>query len=359
MTQALGDEKPEATSSIEDEVAAVYNELYGKKEETEEPEAEPQSEAATEEPIASETEPEGEVEETEEAAPVEESADIPPPNDWSAEAKQWFKQQPKEAKAETKRIADEFQNWRKKTINEIRSTEKALEQERSEISDCVKIVGRWLPRWGLKGVTPEQAITQLCTFNELAIKDTRSAIRELATRAGISVKIEGEGSENSGKIQPTVLEDVDNRVNNAINSRLGAISHQQQAATLKAEIDAALDELTNEMGEAGRYVYPDFHNLEFQRNDIEPLAQGIWRANPNLTAKDMLLRAYKAAGGRVLPKMTARLNGNRKTELAKRAASSISGSFARTSEDDIEFVPGESIEDTVRRVYQAARTNSR
>lgn len=349
----------EAPSSIEDDVKKVYDELYGKGD-SDQDEAERESEAVDDEPTKGGDESTREAAtEGDEESPDESEVDIDPPSDWGAEAKEWFKGQPKEFKAETKRIADDFQKWRKKQVNEIRTSQQQLEEDRSQVSDVVKIVSKWLPRWGTKGVTPEAAITQLCTFNELAIKDTAAAIEQLAQSAGLKVQIEGR-TQKKGENQPQVpLVDIDNHVNNVLEARLQRMSQDQHAQSVVSSVNEALAGLSNEVNESGKYVYPDFHNLEFQRNEIEPLAQGIWRANPNLSAKEVLVRAYKAANGRVLPKQnpaTAKLNGARKTELAKRAASSISGSFGRSS-DDIEVVPGESVEATTARIY--ARLSSR
>jgi hypothetical protein len=349
--QGLGEETAEAPSSIEDDVKKVYDELYGKAD----TELKEEGEAVDDEPTkgGDESTPEAATE-GEGDSPEESDDDIDPPSDWSAEAKEWFRAcKDRDAKKEHRRIADEFQRWRKKQITEIRTTQIQLDEDKSQVSDCVKVVSKWLPRWGVNGATPEKAITQLCAFNELVITDTAAAIEQLAKSAGLKIQIEGRTNKKSENSTHVPLVDVENHVNTVLEARLQQASHQQRAQSVVSEVNQALEGLSNEVNELGKYVYPDFHNLEFQRNEIEPLAQGIWRANPNLSAKDVLLRAYRAANGRVLPKQnpaTARLNGARKTELAKRAASSISGSFGR-SQEDVEFVPGESVEETTARIY--------
>lgn len=371
--QGIGD-GVEAAESIEDTVQQVYDELYGKlkEEQGEELEIEERPERDSDSPetveetlersideLKDKEEPEAEEKPAKKAkqkvteAPQEE--EIAPPNDWTAQAKEWFKTQPREYQAETKRVADQFQSWRQKELGRIKSEAENLANLHSEVSGAVEVVRRFLPVWGVTGKTPEAALTELCTFNDLVIKDPETALKNLAKAVGRDITINNPQNRQEAPKQDFNYSDVYNRVKTDLSNEQAQYENLRRAQAVEQETNAALAELQNEVNDQGRYIYPDLHDVGFQRQ-LEPLAISIYRANPNLAWKDVLLRAYKGSDGRVLPRTipTAKLNGNasNKASFAKRAASSSSGSYGAGMVEDLDFIPNESVEDTVARAFK-------
>lgn len=291
-----------------------------------------------------------------ESAP-EETEKIAPPNDWTAEAKEWFNVQPSAAKKEWARISQDFQSFRQKEVTKIREAHSELEKEKASVSSIVQIVDRFIPLWGAKGVTPEQAITQLCTFDLACRKDRYKAIESLAKNLKVEIEIKGRPS--NGQTSQPAPQNIDSRevverVKNDLKAETAQAQLNAEIQRMSGEIDSALTALQSETSQEGKFIYPDLHREDFQR-ELQSLAEGIARANPKLPWRDVLLRAYRANEGRVLPRsnpVTAKLNGNAsKVAASKLAASSISGSAAEISQDELDVIPGESVEDTVRRAF--------
>lgn len=350
---------------VEEEVRKAYEELTGdpKEEVSEEDTDTPDSgESAVdgEEVQGGDTKAEGEGGEEPKAiakgeAKEEEDKEtkpIDPPNDWDAEAKEWFKSQPRVVQAQNKRISEQFASWRKQQLTKIKEREAELDEYLPQVKGAAEVVSRWLPIWGVKGVTPEQAITQLCTFNHQIIHEPEKAIELIAAKAKLKVQIEGGKTTPQPQAQTFDLSTVTNHVKNEIKSESEQQALLRQQAEVAERFDSAFTSLVEETNDQGKYVYPDLHNLDFQA-ELEPLAIGIARANPKLAEREVLLRAYKAAGGRVIPKTipaTAKLNASASTS-ARRANSSSPGSYARSQSVDLEPRPGESVEETVARAY--------
>ena len=360
------------TNSIEDDVRKAYEELA--KEEGEESEnletEEDSGNLEDSESLAEDlsddsgdsydSKPSRETKEDKRQKGVEEE-DILPPTDWNAESKEWFKSQPKELKPalkEIKRISDAFQGYRQKAVQRIRDAEAQIQAKMPRIENALKVVDQWLPRWGARGQTAESALMELCAFNDLIDTNPVAAIQKIARAKNVSVSF-GSGSgvqqsqNNYGSNERVDLTQLTNHVTNNVASRFQQQQMQVQATQFAKHIDDTLDGLKNETNGSGKYIYPDFHDESFLMREIEPLAQGIIRANPNLPIKDVLTRAYKAAGGRIIPKTsptTAKLNGKQTT--ARRANSSVPSGFSGDIDSDfLDIKPGESVEDTVKRVY--------
>lgn len=352
------EEAPEESTvtemSVEDEVRKAYEEITSEEstgdvpedvEEVSEPESAPEEskEVQSNEPQQKRGRgrPRKEPEET-----------IDPPSDWDAEGKETFREMPLVAQRQIKRIADEYQKWRRQNASEQARVVKEYEQRVQELEPSLRVVRQFLPRWAAEGMTPEAALSKLAAFNELVIKDPDTALEQLAAATGRQIEIQNRktpAQQNNSLTQRPV--DVNAEVERVINQRV----QQAQVQALAQHIEETHNSLKNEVNAQGKYTYPDFHDPQFE-SDLVPLVERIMGSNPNLSAEDAILRAYKASGGRVIPQpsaMTTRPMGTNRNNLAaaRRAATSVSGSFGGNSAQIPEAKPGESVEETVARTY--------
>lgn len=80
-------------------------------------------------------------------------------------------------------------------------------------------------------------------------------------------------------------------------------------------------------------------------------------ANPSKDPKVVIRQCYIAAGGRVIPTSstkTTKLNGV--SDAARRASASVPGGGSGSQSVELEYIPDESVEQTVRRAVAAHRT---
>lgn len=280
------------------------------------------------------------------------------PQSFNAEAKEWFNQLPEEfeeGKKEFHRIASEFDKWRIKSVNELKEAQRQVSIEREPVRGVLDVVNRFLPRWGAVGKTPEAAVSELCAFNELVITDPDAALETIAKKTGRQIEIKNRAnSSQNNQSQPNYsLQDVQEHARQGVRTELQTLSQQNLVNQLTEGCGQAIEEIQSEVNDQGRYMFPDFHDVAFQRQ-LEPLAQGIARANPEIGWREILLRAYRGAGGRVIPRttpQTAKPNGQNNVNIARRARSSIAGNQAGNYQE-LPFIPNEKVEDTVRRAFE-------
>ncbi len=355
------DEVQEESLSIEDEVKRAYAELTDEDKEPSELEEtfetkdnESRSDTKEENQASEETtkRPRGRPRKAADSEETPEKIEIDPPSDWDAEGKETFKELPVVAQQQIKRIADEYQNWRRRTASEQARVVKEYETKSQELEAPLRVIRNFLPRWGAEGMTPESALAKMCAFNELVIRDPDAAIEQLAEVTGRQISIanrKSSESQNNSLTQRPV--DVNAEVERIINERMV----QAQAQTLAQRLDEAHINLKNKVGADGRFQYPDLHSPQFE-SELVPLVERILGSNPNLTPEVAIERAYKALDGRVITSQTSMTTSptgtNRSNGVtARRAALSVSGSYGSGKASIPEAKPGESIEDTVARTY--------
>jgi hypothetical protein len=358
------EETPEESTttemSVEDEVRKAYEEITGEESTSDVPddvEEVPEQESnnqESQEVQSSETPKRGRGRPRKEPEQPVESVD--PPADWDAEGKETFRELPAVAQKQIKRIADEYQKWRRQNASEQTRVVKEYQSKAEELEPALRVVRGFLPRWAAEGMTPEAALSKLAAFNELAIKDPDTALEQLAAATGRQIEIKNRQTQsqpqNNSLTQRPI--DVNAEVERVINARI----QQAQVQTLAQAIDDAHNSLKNEVNGLGRYSYPDFHNPQFE-SDLVPLVERILGSNPDLDPKEAIRRAYIASGGRYFGgntqngATTTRPVGTNRNNLAaaRRAATSVSGSFGGNSAQIPEARPGESVEETVKRTY--------
>lgn len=358
-----GATRPAETESVEETVRRSIEELSEKDkpksdDEDEEDAGDKEEESGTK--VESEEEEKPLAAKGQEEKPSKKSKGaIPPPNDWSAEGKQFFKKAPKEVQKEWKRVSDEFQKWRQPLVNQLNQQQAQLEQAYEEVQGVRQVVSRFLPRWGVQGLTPEQAISQMCSFNELCYQDQSKALHSLAASLGKKITIEGEKPGEQPKQQDPILLNLAKDVQDIKQERTRSQQYYtaQQRQAFADELDTALESLMEETVEDGSYKFPDLHSIEFQRTQVEPLVRAILEANPNKDPTAAIRQGYLAAGGRVIrtsSAKTTKLNGT--SDAARRASASVPGGGSGSQSVELEYIPNESVEQTVRRAVAAHRT---
>lgn len=362
-------EETAAPETAEETARKAWDDLQAgaSDEESDEPIEEP---TAEEDPQEAATEGEDEdAKPEEEEAPKEEGkrrkkrrkvydmeADPGPPPDWAGPVKEWYQSLPPELKRgarEVARIGHEAYAWRQRQIQETNKARQEVERAKQEVQGLTSVVQRWLPRWGMQGMTPEQAVTKLCTFNEGFIRNPAVAIQEMAKSAGLQITIHNAQSGNpiaqNGNTPTLDPDELLSRVEQRMTERQRQQQVQQQFSTLAQTVTTALRDMQAEETEDGRLCYPDLQSQEFLQR-LEPLATAFGKANPHITDwREILRKAYQAADGRVILRRTSQpaklSNGN----IARKAARSIGGSLNGSS--DYEAAPGENALETARRVF--------
>lgn len=353
---------PFSDSAYETLARAEYEAKHGAIEET--PAEEPTEGAPAEE----ETEQEAAEEAAEEEKPTEapkqlekkgrgrpKGDDVLPPDSWTAEGKEQFKTLPKAAQKELRRLDDQFSNWRKRIANELNSERTAVAQERESITHIKAALRPFAEKWAAKGVSETQGLLQLAAFNDAFERDPDEVIRKLAAARGMQVT---GGKKTDNPIAQNQSLDHDS-VRGLVRQELAQTQQQvtiaSQRNAIASGVDSALHELKNEATDEGRYCFPDLHSPEFV-NQLSPLVVAIAKKNPELPWREVLLRAYRAADGRLVPKRSAaagRPQAAQKPNLARRAMTSVRGSGGVPNGLELEFIPNESVEDGIRRAWEA------
>jgi len=317
--------EPAKHSSVEDDVKEALKQLEEEQEE----------------------EPEEPLEEEQKEEINQQDDFILPPERFNAEGKEWFNSLDPEGKRHIAKTIKDLEKHYQRSWREAAELKHELETERQSVRNLISAAEPHLKTWGLKGLTAEQAIAQLCAFQTLSLEDPDEALRALAKSTGRQIEIKNAQSEpRQQNYQPDPLV---HELRNEIES-LKRAQYQPILEQVVHTIDHEFNDLKNTITPDGRYMYPDMHDNDFVFSNVEPLARTIAERQPNLPWREIISRAYAAAGGRVLSASTnqaTRLNGKRHIEIAKRARLSAPSSQASSSMDLPDEVPDKP-QDTVR-----------
>ncbi len=219
-----------------------------------------------------------------------------------------------------------------------------------------------MPIWGAAGRDPVSATSEILAFADKVRTNPDQALEDLARSAGRQITIHNrQGAGNTVAAQPQFsYDDIYGRVKQDLTREQQQFAYQSQFEQLKSQALQTLDKLKSETDGNGKYLYPDLHSDEFHKH-MEPIARALAGANPTLSQEEIILRSYKAANGRVLPKkaplQTPNLsNGYSRTNLAKRAASSVPGSVGISGSQELQARKGETLEQHIARIYQELDT---
>lgn len=323
-----------------------------------------EGEDSTEEPVPAKDDKQADVsEEREEASetPVEK---ISPPERFNAKGKEWFNSLDPEGQEHVGKTLKDFERHYAKSWQEAAAAKKEaqeiIESTKAEYGALEEAIKPHLKTWGLKGLTPSQAITQLAAFQTMTMTDADNALLALAKSVGREIEIKNPASKpNAQAPQVDFNQAIENHP--TVQQLRKELESQQQReiqaaiAPLAEAYDSGLEGLKNSINTQGRYAFPDLHDPEFVRTKVEPLATELAKSQPTPdAARDVLIRAYIASGGRVFLDPAAqntaqptRFNGKKHSEIAKRATLSTPSSRASSNMPLSSDIP-EKAEDTVK-----------
>lgn len=278
---------------------------------------------------------------------------IQPPQRFPVEKKEWFNRQPREIQED---LANGWQELERHTQNVWQQAHR----EKSQAENINRIVSHYLPRWGMSGLTPDQAIAELCAAQDSIQANPLAAFTEILAKSGVSpedlihyrdqggpVSQVSRNRESSSLSREDLVEIIRNENNRVLQEQA-----QQQAL-------GELNALKGETDALGNYVYRELHDDAFVMHRVKPLVESLRTTHPALPISEATKRAIHTL--RVLdgtagsPPNRSRLPEQNQHDLARAKAASVSvrGRGNPAIATMYQAQPGESAEDSARAVYAA------
>lgn len=262
-----------------------------------------------------------------EATEAEDSEPISPPQRLSAEGKEWFLKLPKQGQKEYANAITHLEGLATKTLQEARKAE----GESKEVVDAIK---PYITQWGLRGVTPAQAIRQLAAANQNLVEKREEGIVELCRVMKIDpklivAKLEGKKVDN-GASDPR-YDQLTKELEEHKLWRQRIESQQQEAQQQSIQQSAQgiakeIDSVRNELNAQGKLKYPKLHDAQYLAQ-IEPLIFNLWQTHGgNLSWADATRRTVHAVEG-TSPSPSPqdpRLSRTNKDDVQRAKAASVS-----------------------------------
>ena len=260
-------------------------------------------EAAPEEASAEPTD----IKEDQGESEAEVSVEQPPilaPHSWSAENKEMFNSLPREvqevvASRQTEMDKDYFR----------KSQEIASERKRYEGID--RVLDPYREQLQLEGIREEELVGQMLGIRKMLDTDPVRGLQWIAEQYGVSPQHLSNLPQQQA--DPRVAE-----LQSQIGQLQGYLNQQQQVAQEQAlsGINAEVANFRSETDENGNLTRPFFQSVEAE---MVPLVQAYRAQYPNMSHKEILDRAYKAAVA-ANPDITAALEAQQKQVQAAQAA---------------------------------------
>lgn len=276
-------------NTIGDDLKAAFEEADGKiaDEEIDKFEQEESLEASgEEESVPEESEEPSEVEEAEEAEQaevVEEEAPEPisPPISWSAEDKELFSTLPRKAQETVLRRESERDSFLTQKAKEIES----LKRDYESIEDAIS---PYEQTWDLQGVNAADAIRQSVAMRQHLLQNPQEFVRWVAQQSNLDLSNLSQGSPQQAT-DPQVQQ-----LNSQVQSLTQQLQQQQQAAQQRQQelLTQEVVSFAGELNGDGKPLRPFFQEVHQQ---MQPLVEGIRKANPSLSNQQVLQAAYDAA----------------------------------------------------------------
>lgn len=293
---------------------------------------------------------------------VKESEKLEPPTSWKVDKKEWFNKQPREVQEEVSRRWKEIEGHTTKVWQD-------LQREKTRHAEVNQVVDQYMPKLGMKGVSPGAAVRQLFAAHEYLMRSPVEALGDLVTDLNVDV---GQLAEylQSGKVQPkqngsqqnqglTITpETLQTQIQQGVQSTLQAQIAQQQQQAGAQQILA----VKNQVDANGSYLYPELHDDNYLMTRVKPLVESLGKSQPTLPVSEMVKRAVHTlrvmdgkANGTPSPN-GQRLQTNNSNDIAKARAASVS--VKGRGKPGIPNIstqprPGESVRETIERAYSS------
>lgn len=276
-------------------------------------------------------------------------AKLDAPARWSVEKKEWFNRQPREVQEEVSRGWSEIESHTTKLWQD-------LQREKSQSEGINRIVAHYMPKWGIAGLTPEQAIAELCAAQDLIQQNPLEAYDRLLAKSGVTPQQVHEYRQNRG--QNNQVSQVSKTSENNLTRQdiLSIIQEWNQSNSQQRELYSAADEIRQvqrEVGPDGRYVYPELHDSQYLER-VKPLVEDVKKTQPTLSWAEATKRAIntlRILDGKVGSPSLNDPRLSRRDEIAKVKAASVSirGRGNGAIPQVVKAKKGESVEESVRK----------
>lgn len=367
-------EVSEGAESIEDSIAAAFEEVDVKAAEAKEPEGDKPLEAkeddkesaltkAARELASAKKGKKGQKQVIEGAAldlskkgsKLEAEEKIQPSQDWDVKLKEEFNALPKAVQQRSLDFYNGIKGNATKALQE-------LNREKTKHAEVNEIVDFYLPRWGMQGQSAGQVARELFAAQEVLLKDPAYGIATLIQKLKVdydAINAHLEGKAPAQKQQ--VVEQQFQQPNSPLteDQLFAKFQAWKQQESQQSEIQTAraqVAKLTNLTGLNGQYVYPELHIPE----DIErlkPLVDDIRESQPDISWEDATkeavldLRALKARRSGTPSPNVSRLPTQEQIQRARQAsAASVRGRGNATAATN-KLPESESIEESLRAVW--------
>lgn len=271
---------------------------------------------------------------------------IKAPASWTVEAKEWFNQQPLEAKKElARRTADHERQFTKIT--------QELQAERRKYSEIEKAIEPYKQQWHLSGIDETSAIRSLAAADAMLKKDFAGGMAQLARMKGMTLRQLADSVEGD---KPAFLQEPQNNYGNPhllnleskvkeLEDRLLSEQREKERIAVESSVNE-LYELRDETDASGRYLRPELHDDEFVRQ-LVPVVEGLSKTFPNEKPRQLLLRAYTAYTGK--PAIPQRVPQDNRVQNAKKASLSVRSSSGGVTSPRAKAIP-DSVEETAMQI---------
>lgn len=270
------------------------------------------------------------------------------PQRFNAQEKEWFNKLEPTVQKHVAEIVNNFEGHRTKGLQEIA----AAKQHYGAIDELVRT---YTPKWNLQNMHPVAALRELCAVQDLIVADPVSGCAEVLRRAGVSLEDLAAYAQGGQVRQPAQRPQNSQLTRDDIVAVLRQEMQQaQQQQTLQGAV-AEVRNLSSEMDQSGRYLWPELHDSN-RIEGLKPLVDYCRRTTPGLSWSEatkqaiLLTRGQPAASGSPT-NGGPRLTQQEEIEKVRRASVSVkprgNGAISNVSPAKA----GESVADSARALY--------
>lgn len=285
----------------------------------------------------------------------QETQRLTPPARWSVEKKEWFLKQPREVQEEVSKGWGEIEAHSTKLWQD-------LNREKSQYEDVNRVVNHYLPQWNIRGMTPAQAISELCAVQDIFAKQGPIAgCLTVMQKNGVSPEallqhLQGGGQQPIMQQNPYIPAQqslTEEKVLQLLDSRTAQLQQQQVVSQAEAEFRAVQNEVTPD----GRYAYPELHDVNYIER-AKPFVSDLRKTQPGIPWGEAFKRAVntlRVLDGKSIGSPSAATSPklpNSDIQRIKSASVSVRGRGNPSVANNGLARKGESIEESARAILE-------
>lgn len=255
---------------------------------------------------------------------VTESAKIPAPARFNASEKEWFNKQDPIVQKHVNDVFSGMQSHFTKQTQELAA-------QKARYGEIEELVTHYTPRWNLQGLSPVQAMRELCAIQDMIVKDPISGFDHAMRRAGVTPEqVYQYRNQTGGHQQPQAQAPAPHYNTLTREDVLSILREQETQRGYNSELQSGVSEveaLKNSMDQAGRYLYPELHDPA-QVNGLKPFVDSVKKITPGIgwgEATKRAIIAYRSLQANNYGNLPAsqKVSTQQEIETAKRASVSV------------------------------------